>query len=255
MGGTVRQVLRGTIAGTGLFLLLQFVLALVKLTRSTGAMDNEFSRLAREDYLSYVIRQNLMMLSAYVVLWVLAVLLLTPAVSLWCRRCKYRGRGSVVIPAFLFATGVHGYFLLRLLQDRPYFLGPENFGHWYYGILKLPPESWQPALHTALFTVLPVLVLPAAAFWWLRRMSVRWRIGVVATAVMALTGGLVASRTGDAAGPAAGPDRKRPNILVIASDSLRGDRVGYSGYRPARTDGPAAAGVSPRIDAWSAACT
>ena len=251
-GGTVRQVLRGTIAGTGAFLLLQFVLALVKLTRSTGAMDNEFSRLAREDYLAYTIGQNLRMLSGYVVLWVLAVLLLAPVVSLWCRRCKFRGRGSVAIPAFLFAGGVHFYFLLRLLESRPYFLGPENFGHWYYRILKLPPESWQPALHTALFTVLPLLVLPAVAFWWLRRMNRRWRIGVAATVLIALTGSLLASWNGSPAATVAGGDRKRPNILVIASDSLRGDRVGYSGYRPERRDGPAAAGVSPRIDAWAA---
>ena len=249
--GPPQRVLRGTMAGTGIFLLFQFVLALVQLTRSTGAMDNEFSRLAREDYRAYVIGQNLFMLAAYLVLWLLAVLLLMPVVSEWCRRCRFRGRGSVVIPAFLLAYGLHGYFLLRLLDSRPYFLGPGDFGHWYYQLLRLPPESWQPAIHTVLFALLPLLVVCWVAVWWLRRMSPRWRTGAVVAVLLGSAGALLASRDDKPGTIATGSDRKRPNILVIASDSLRGDRVGYSGYRPERQDGPAAAGVSPRIDAWS----
>src|SRR5690606_10718496 len=41
-------------------------------------------------------------------------------------------------------------------------------------------------------------------------------------------------------------------VIIIASDSLRGDRLGYTGYRPSRTDGPATEGVSPNIDRWAA---
>lgn len=249
--GPRQRVLRGTMAGIGAFLLMQFVLALVQLTRDTGAMDNEFSRLAREDYRAYAIGQNLFMLGAYLVLWVLAVLLLMPVVSASCRRIKYRGRGSVAVPAFLLAYGLHGYFLLRLLHSRPYFLGPEDSGHWYYQLLRLPPESWQQPIQSVLFGVLPWLAVSAAAVWWLRRMSPRWRVGVVAAVLIGLAGTLLASRDQKPGATSAAGDLKRPNILVIASDSLRGDRVGYSGYRPERRDGAAAAGVSPRIDAWS----
>jgi arylsulfatase A-like enzyme len=44
-------------------------------------------------------------------------------------------------------------------------------------------------------------------------------------------------------------NNKPPNVIIIGSDSLRGDRLGCAGYRPQRSDGPAAAGVSPHIDA------
>ena len=40
-------------------------------------------------------------------------------------------------------------------------------------------------------------------------------------------------------------------VLIVGSDSLRGDRLGYAGYKPGRSDGAAAAGVSPAIDEWA----
>jgi arylsulfatase A-like enzyme len=249
--GEDRRVLRGTIAGTGLFLLVQYVRALKKLAASTGGMDNEFSRLAREDYRSFVIGENLVVLAGYLLLWGAAVLLLRPVVGAWCRRCPFRGRGSVVVPAFLLTFAVHGFFVLRLIHSRPYFLGNSDFGHWYYGILQLPPESWQPWIHGGLFVALPWVALAALALWWLRRMSPRWRTGVAAAALLSVTGAALASRNGGLGGPTAAPEKRPPNIIIIASDSLRGDRLGYTGYRPERRDGAAAAGVSPRIDAWA----
>ena len=249
--GDGRRVLRGTIAGAGLFFLFQYVRALGRLARDTGGMDNEFSRLAREDYLSYAIGQNLVVLGGYLILWLLAVLLLLPAMTLCCRRFQVRGRVRPGVLAFVMAYGVHGFFVLRLIHRRPYFLGPEDFGHWYYRIFQLPPESWQPAIHGALFVALPWAVLAAVVVWWLRRMSARGRVGAGVVGLLVAFGAILSSGR-------PGSDRKlttggeaRPNIIVIGSDSLRGDRVGYSGYRPERSDGPAAAGVSPRIDAWA----
>jgi arylsulfatase A-like enzyme len=40
--------------------------------------------------------------------------------------------------------------------------------------------------------------------------------------------------------------KQPPNVIIIGSDSLRSDRLGYSGYRP-----PGGGEVSPQIDAWA----
>lgn len=247
-----RRLLRGTAAGTGLFLLFQYASALDRLGRSTGGMDNKFSQLARSEYLSFLVGQNLLVLSAYALLWLAAFLLLLPAVTAWSRRSPWRGRGSVVVPAFLLALLTHGYFMFRLVHERPYFLGDAKFGAWYYRLLELPPEAWQPWINGALFTVLPLLAAAAALWWWLARIGPRSRRVAGGMALLAGVGWAVAAREGGAAdGPATPAATQAPNILIIASDSLRGDRLGYSGYRPERRDGEAAAGVSPRIDAWA----
>lgn len=245
------MLFRGTAVGVAWFLLFQYASALVRLGRSTGGMDNKFSQLARSEYLSFLVGENLLVLAAYALLWLAAFMLLLPLVHVWWRRSPWRGRGSVVVPAFVLALLVHGYFMFRLVHERPYFLGEAKFGAWYYRVLEMPPESWQPWINQALFSVLPLLGVAAALLWWIGRLGPRARRVVAAVAVLVGVGWALAARDGsEEVAPAA--KSASPNILVIASDSLRGDRLGYSGYQPARNDGGAAAGVSPRIDAWAA---
>jgi arylsulfatase A-like enzyme len=244
--GKVRRVLAGTITGTGLFLAIQFGRALWRLAQSTGGMDTKFSQVARDEYQSFLIGQNLLVLSAYALLWVVAVLLVLPAVSLWKSRFPRERRGSVALPAFLLTLAIHGYFMFRLIHSRPYFLKNADFGQWYYRILDAPPLAWQPWIHGALFLVLPWSVLAAAGVWWLRLMRPRWRAGLVAGAVVATAAGSFLQSEAPAVGKQAAAGKAPPNIIIIASDSLRSDRLGYSGYRPAR-----GGEVSPRIDAWA----
>lgn len=239
-------MLAGTITGTGLFLAIQFGRALWRLAQSTGGMDTKFSQVARDEYQSFLIGQNLLVLSAYALLWIVAVLLVLPAVSLWKGRFPGNRRGSVALPAFLLTLAIHGYFMFRLIHSRPYFLGNADFGQWYYRILEAPPLAWQPWIHGALFLVLPWSVLAAASVWWLRLMRPRWRAGVVVGAVVATTAGSLLQNVAPAVEKQAAAGNAPPNIIIIASDSLRGDRLGYSGYRPTR-----GGEVSPRIDAWA----
>jgi arylsulfatase A-like enzyme len=247
------RMLRGTIAGTGFFLLFQYASALWRLNQSTGGMDNKFSQLAREEYLSFLIGQNLLVIPAYLVLWLFAVLLLLPVVTVWWRKCPYRGWGAAALPGFFMALMTHGYFMFRLVHKRPYFLGDAEFGHWYYGILKLPPVSWQPWINGALFWGLPIIALSAAVLWWGRRMSRRWRWIAIGLAFFLIGGGMIVA-SGTASRTLKQPvmtSKQPPNIIIIGSDSLRGDRLGYTGYTPERRDGAAAVGVSPQIDAWA----
>lgn len=245
-----RTLLKGGVAGIGLFLIFQYGVALMQLADGSGGMDNKFSQLARKDYLLFVIGQNLLVLIAYAILLLAGLFLILPALSIWRNRIAWRGRGSVALPALVLAFLVHGYFMLRMIHSRPYFMDDAKFGKWYYGILKAPPESMRPAVDSLLFNVLPWVVLAAVGIWWLARCKPRWRVAVLGLGLAA--GGAVAfamtphKETGKTAA-----GQKRPNIIVIGSDSLRGDRLGYSGYKPGRSDGAAAAGVSPQIDEWA----
>ncbi len=252
-GAEWKRVLGGTAAGTGLFLAFQYASALRRLAGSTGGMDNKFSKLAREDYLSYLVGQNLLVLVAYFILWIAAILLLVPAVSALAKRLPWRGRGSVVLPALLLSFLLHGYFMFRLVHSRPYFLGDSHFGGWYYDMLRLPPEAWRPAVNAFLFTALPWSAGAAALLWWLARLRPRWRIAVASTGLLAAAAAaFVPGLHGHAAPATAATGEDKPlNVIIIGSDSLRGDRLGYAGYRPSRKDGAAAAGVSPKIDAWA----
>ena len=211
---------------------------------------NKFSALARDQYLGFLIRQNLLQLVAYLVLAVAAVLLARPVVSIWTSRSKRQGALAIGLRGFAVAAVMHGFCTLRLAKTRPYFLNEAEFGHWYYKMLDFP-ESVRPAALFLLFTLVPVIFTSLALAWHIHRHG---REGWVAASVIAGIAAFGLSVQPSVGLPAAQPSvtGKPPNILIIGSDSLRGDRLGCAGYRPQRSDGPAAAGVSPVIDALAA---
>lgn len=252
--GQNTRILPWTFAGVCVFLALQFLQALVRFAGRTGGMDNKFSALAREKYIGYVISENAWVAVGYVLLAVVATLLLWPVMQIGKNRGWWVRRRSVVAFSALFAWLVHSWFVMRLLVSRPYF-GSGSFDRWYNdsvsALLSLP-DSLRSGVLTGLFQVLPWGVMILVFVWYLMVVGQRYgRRGVgalagpLALAVMAWWGsGFSFSRSEQAAAP----DKKPWNVIIVGSDSLRGDRLGVSGYRPERRDGAAAAGVSPAID-------
>lgn len=246
--------LRPLVLGVVTFLVVQYGAALLRLGQSSGAMKNKFSALARDEYLGFLVRQNLWMIAAYVVLACAALLLVRPLLSLrvWQRFPVMSKPWALLLAAFAATATLHGYFTLRLTQTRPYFVDPAEFGRWYYKAFDLLPLAVRQFCLTTLFTVLPVLGVAAAATWHLRRFRRRGWIGTGAAAIVG-AGSWAAVQSGmKSTPPAAKTHSDRPNLLIIASDSLRGDKLGCAGYQPARRTGAAAAGVSPAIDALAA---
>lgn len=239
--------------GVGIFFLYQYITALVRLGAESEGMKNKFSALARDKYMGFLIAENAYVLIAYGILAVMFTILLTPFLGMIDARWRGRGKGVRLMTAVSGAFLIHGYFTLRLVETRPYFLGEGKFGYWYYQILKALPETMKPVVFTVLFQVLPWMVLGFAAWWYLKRMGIRGRI--VAGVGLATVAGLFGisgsgSRAGERGRGSAGDGRM--NVLIIGSDSLRADRLGCNGYRPRRVDGLARNGVSPRIDELAA---
>lgn len=239
----ILPVLLGVVA----FLALQYGIALLQLTLSSGGMMNKFSSLARDQYLGFLVMENLLMLVAYALLAVVGTLLAQPVVSLWSRCSSRRAPWMIAARSFVVILVIHGFCTLRLVKTRPYFLNEAEFGQWYYKILDLP-EAVKPTVLFILFTLIPVFFIAFALGWHFHRHGRRGWIFAGIIAVIGITGIALSLKTTRPQRPSSSAT-KPPNILIIGSDSLRGDRLGCAGYRPQRTDGPAAAGVSPRIDA------
>ncbi len=217
-------------------------------------MANKFSALARDKYLGFLVLQNLQMLIAYVVIATVAAILVQPFVAMWTARSIYQSSRAVILRSLGLTALAHGYFTLRLVDTRPYFLDEAEFGQWYYKILEIIPEAIKPASLVVLFTVLPLAVAMFALVWQIRR---RGRLGWTLAAGISLVIGVSAVLNFYQKRPrlqtaAAG---KPMNVIIIGSDSLRGDLLGCAGYKPQRSDGLAKAGVSPVIDALAARST
>lgn len=233
--------------GVLVFLVFQYGVALWRLTQRSGGMMNKFSALARERYLDFLVWENVSLVPAYGVLLVVFVLVIFPLVVGFRKRLRLERRGWALAVGFCAAGLVHGYCTLRLLDTRPYFLNDAQFGYWYYEVLRVIPEVARPAVFLVLFKVLPVLVFLYAGWWWCwcgGKVVRGAAVGLVA--VVTMWGGWV--WFGGRSVEVAGGGERRMNVLIIGSDSLRGDKLGYAGYRPRRTDGAAVAGVSPHID-------
>ena len=239
------------LAGVAVFFAYQYGSALWRLAYQSQGMENKFSALARDKYVGFIIGQNLQMLLAYAILAGVGAFLLQPFATWWMGRSPFRSAWVSALRGLLLAAFVQGYCTLRLVDTRPYFLNEASFGNWFYRILDIIPVAAKPGVFLVLFSVLPVVAIAAALLWQIHRRGRRgWLAAAGVVVVVGLGKGL------------AGPSHSRcvsvpgqdhpPNILILASDSLRGDKLGCAGYHPSRSEGVAAAGVSPMIDSLAA---
>lgn len=241
---------RHCLYGVSFFLLCQYLTGLYRLAFSSSGMDNKFSALAREKHLLFLLGENLYALIAYALLGCVAYFLIMPLWQLGERKSKHQALWSI-LRAFLITWGFHLFCLLRLSRTRPYFLHESEFGQWYYHICDWFPE-W---LAYIVFTLLPIAYIVFAIGWHLSRWTSHQRPHRIAFGILTTLFALILASSllpEKKPTPTASNSQKQWNVLIIGSDSLRGDRLGFTGYRPQRADGIAAAGVSPTIDALAA---
>lgn len=238
-------------SGACIFLVYQYGVSLWKLTHSSQEMENKFSALARNQFMGFLIAQNLQMLMAYLLLALLATLLVQPLVNFWTSRSRRKSITSIVLRSIALTAIVHGYCTLRLVETRPYFLNEAEFGHWYYKALDLIPAAIKPASMLGLFVIFPLVYITLAAFWQIHKNGKKGYL--TAALVLVIAGAVTVSHHFNQRPNATKAAEGSPlNIIIIGSDSLRADRLGCAGHRPLRTDGMAKDGVSPTIDALAA---
>ncbi len=237
--------------GSSLFLAYRYGVSLWKLTHSSKEMENKFSALARNEYMGFLIVQNLQMLMAYGLLALVAAFLVQPFVDFWTRKSKRQSMTSIVLRSTVLTALVHAYCTLRLVETRPYFLNEAEFGHWYYKALDLIPAAIKPASMMGLFVIFPLLFITLALVWHIHKNGRRGYL-TAAIAVFIAAAFAISHQIKQRPIAAKAAEGSPMNIIIIGSDSLRADRLGCAGHRPSRTDGMAKDGVSPTIDALAA---
>ena len=242
------------LAGVAIFLAFQYGLAIWHLSRSSGKMANKFSALAKDEYMGFLVWQNLQMIVAYLLLAVIGAFLIQPFANWLGLKFKWNSKRAFILTSLGLAAFLHGFFTLRLVVTRPYFLPENQFGQGLYQTLEIIPITMKPYVLIVIFTIIPLAVLTISLFWQIHR---RGSKGWIVAGLLTLTGGMTSSISHLKNPPpvtqtASG---KPMNVIIIGSDSLRGDMIGCAGYRPERSDGLAKEGVSPVIDALAAKST
>ena len=255
---TVFVGFRQVLVGSSILLICLYGFALWRLAHSSGEMENKFSKLATDEYFGFLVMENLKMVTAYGALALAATMVIQPFVSMWTARSRFRSRRAVILRGLLLTAALHAYFTVRLIETRPYFLDESQLGQWYYHVLNLIPVGVKPIILLVAFKFLPLAVVTFALIWQFYHRGRRGRIYLMAaaTAIAALISlNYFQKQAGHSPRQTSAGSSKPMNVLIIGSDSLRGDLLGCAGYKPARSDGAAKGGVSPFIDAYAASST
>jgi arylsulfatase A-like enzyme len=245
-----RPALTGALPGA-LFFLALFAASLLRPAAADymGVEDTAVTDVIREVFAGRILRQQILVGLAYLGLGAGFGLL----AALWWQalaalRGRPLGRFRQAGLALALVVAVHGWFLLRSMATYPQiyapaYAGPDGAwpGRWLFALATdgVPPFVWP--LLAALFTGATLALL--GTLGWRRGRAFRPRpLGRRGRVAAGLVGTLLVVAAAAFAVRPAAPNAgtpERPNVLLLAVDSLRGDHVG----------GEAGPAVTPHIDA------
>jgi hypothetical protein len=139
-----------------------YVMALCTFAGNTYSFNNRFTEVAVSDHWRYLLGANLEVLKAYGIVAAIYVTVIYPLVLLW-HRWRPFGRWGIIWRALLFSAILYGFFVFRLMMDKPYFgdfsyfdEGYRKFGQWFGSALQHMVSGF-------VLYVFPVVALASAA--------------------------------------------------------------------------------------------
>jgi len=212
--------------------------ALISFAGNSYGFNNRFSEIALQHHWWYLVWSNLVVLKGYLLVALGYVVVIYPLVRLWSRGRNLACWG-VVWRTLVLAGLMFGFFVFKLMLEKPYF-GDYSFLLGWYDWLGRVGGLWvQQALHAFVTQVFPLIALIAAAGFylfelrgWFTRAArpLLFSVGAVAGILLLLAvsgyGGHRASGTEVPAGMKKVPK----NIVILGSDSLRADHLSCNGY-------------------------
>ncbi len=214
-----------------------------------GTMDNKFRNEALDKFWGYLIWNNLeVFVKAYLPAGLILAVIVLPFVQWRVQKLDTPTRWSVFWRTILGSSFVTLFLTLRLPYDRPHLMDGLSADHWIFALRDLIPNVVRETILPAILETGPWLALAAILFFYFNAFLVRcapaWPAGTrrmtvfAKVAVLALAcWGIPAWNSRASHGPRTD---KRPNVLIIASDSLRADHLSINGYHRL---------TSPAIDA------
>jgi arylsulfatase A-like enzyme len=222
-----------------------YLAALGAFAGNTYGFNNRFTEVAIRDHWMFLIWSNVVVLKGYLLVALGFIAVLWPLVCQWQAWQPVTRRRHIVLRTAILAGLGYGAFIVRLIQDRPYF---GDFSYMAVFVDWMGPDArWW--LSGMVSIVVPSMALIIALLWYLRQggWSLRSRstvlgsalivTGICAAAAFGLSKQDVAALTGTA------PKPQPKNILIIGSDSLRAGNLSCNGH-----DRP----TSPNIDQLAA---
>jgi len=227
-----------------------YISALSAFAGNTYSFNNRFTEIAVGKHWFYLIWSNVEVLKGYLFVAIVFTSLIYPLVLLWGRWKPFRHWG-VIWRALSFCGLLYGFFIFRLMLNKPYF---SDFS--YFDVAWRSFGTWFGATVQYTFSLFILYVFPIAAlgicgvFYLVEvRKAVRknahvfpWPLvgpGIVLITLVASGYGFIKEPPVPAVVEPGKPKPKAKNILIIASDSFRADHLSCNGYnRP----------TSPNID-------
>ena len=243
-----RRVLPGVVLGVGLVQLLAFALSAFHLSRDLYGQPQHFSDATSTPSLFQLLWANLDLTWGYGLVGLGMILVAWPLVQWANARLENFRTRRIVGQAALVTVGVWGFFAVKFFFAKPfYFLTGPEYQDIVYRMTNIVP-AW---MKFAIFDAFPCLVVAGLATHYLGRI-LKWKMphwpGAAAQWVSLLTVALVSLVTWvSVSWPKSPPVTQapaRPNVLILASDSLRADHLSNYGYPRPTT--PAIAALASR---------
>ena len=229
--------------GVAAFHLVLFAVSCTLLLTQAGTVDSEFAQQAIKDHRGYIVLSSLALLRGYAIISLAYLLALYPVVRWWMGK-RAVTRWAVVWRTMLLATLCLALLFLRLMVLRPYFVN-QWLPSWSFQLVPGVPGVVKDIALWAILNGVPILLLVGLGVFWIRGIGRALKSTEFGRPRPALIGGIALLSAGIWIAPKAlraggGDPPNRPNIIIIASDSLRADHLSCNGYRRL---------TSPNIDA------
>lgn len=240
-----REISRKTVFRLVLMVVLATLVALFcnalwQFAGNTYDYKNRFKDVAVGQHLLYLIWSNIEVLQGYGLVAVGFTVFVYPLVLLW-RRVQVFGRWGVIWRALLLCGLLYGFFIFRLMIEKPYFGDYSYFDTAWRKFAEWCGPAVQQAFAFFVLYVFPwvAAVLCAAFYAWEVRHAFRRNSRTFPRALfppLLILATLVISGYGfikEAPKPVSEPSKPKPkpkNILILASDSFRADHLSCNGY-------------------------
>lgn len=224
-----------TVFGT---LVVWYASAILSFAGSSYGFNNRFSEVAVQHHWWFLVWSNLVVLKGYLLVAAGYVALIYPLVRLW-GKVQPLARWGVVWRTLLFAGLLYGFFIFKLMLEKPYFGDYSYLLGWYDALGRVCGTGAQDVVHTLITRVFPMVAVAAAAGFYLFELRAWFArsarpllfsfAAVAGTLAMLAVRGYGVSRAPDATDLVGGLKRPK-NIVILGSDSLRADHLSCNGY-------------------------
>ena len=232
----ILKIVALTVLGT---LVAWYLSALLSFAGNSYGFNNRFSEIALQHHWWYLVWSNLVVLKGYLLVAIGYIAMIYPLVRLWGKFQSFE-RWGIVWRTLVLAVLLYGFFIFKLMLEKPYFGDYSYLLGWYDALGRVCGLRVQHAVHVLISQAFPLTaIIAAAGFYlfelrgWFARTARPLLFSFAAVcgmlALLVVSGYGVNHAPGDDA--ALTGAKKRPkNIIILGSDSLRADHLSCNGY-------------------------